>query len=118
MTLQLLFDENLSHRLVSQLADLFPGSLHPESLGWRGRPEDDLWNLAKQRSLVIVSKDDDFRQRALLYGPPPKVVWLGVGNASTIAIVDLLRRNEARMESFVQDPLGGVLILELGPVAS
>jgi predicted nuclease of predicted toxin-antitoxin system len=37
-------------------------------------------------------EDKDFRQRAFLFGPPPKVIWLDVGNAGTNAREDILRR--------------------------
>ena len=32
---------------------------------------------------TIVTKDADFRQRSFLLGPPPKVIWIGLGNCST-----------------------------------
>lgn len=35
---------------------------------------------------MVVSKDSDFRQLAFLFGPPPKVMWLRVGNASTARV--------------------------------
>jgi len=40
---------------------------------------------------MVVSKDSDFRQLAFLLGPPPKAVWLRVGNRSTTVIAELLR---------------------------
>ena len=33
-----------------------------------------------------MSKDSDFRQLAFLHGPPPKVVWLRIGNVTTVEI--------------------------------
>jgi predicted nuclease of predicted toxin-antitoxin system len=30
-----------------------------------------------------VSKDTDFHQRSFLFGGPPKVVWIRLGNCST-----------------------------------
>lgn len=107
----LLFDENLSHRLVNQLADEFPGSLHPETLGWRGRPDIDLWRLAVERALVLVSKDDDFRQMAILRGPPPKVVWLAIGNTTTSIVADILRAHARDIASFASEPETAILIL-------
>ncbi|MGQ0595384.1 MAG: DUF5615 family PIN-like protein [Gammaproteobacteria bacterium] len=38
----------------------------------------------------MVSKDNDFRQMSFVKGPPPKVIWLSVGNAGTDAIARLL----------------------------
>lgn len=73
--------------------------------------DDNIWRYAAGTGLVIVSKDDDFRQRALLYGPPPKVVWLAVGNAGTRAIAQHIRQNLLAISGFVQDPEAAVLIL-------
>ena len=88
--MKLLFDENLSRRLVDLLAAEFPGSSHPDLIGIPGATDTGLWNYALQHGFTIVSKDNDFRQRAFLYGPPPKVIWLSVGNAGTSVIAELL----------------------------
>jgi predicted nuclease of predicted toxin-antitoxin system len=50
---------------------------------------------------TIVSKDADFRQRSFLYGPPPKVIWIGLGNCSTSQIAGLLRKHLDEIEAFL-----------------
>lgn len=107
----LLFDENLSHRLVQRLQAEYPGSLHVEDLGLRGAPDGHLWNEAAQRGLIVLSKDDDFRQRALAYGPPPKVVWLPIGNLATSGIVKLMQRHVLAIRAFAEDPETALLIV-------
>ena len=62
--------------------------------------------------MVIVSKDNDFRQRAFLQGPPPKVIWLAVGNSGTTAISKLLQGHLEHIHSFCQEPESALLILE------
>ena len=42
-----------------------------------------VWAYARQHGFTIVSKDGDFSGRSSLYGAPPKVIWLTVGNCST-----------------------------------
>ena len=81
--MKLLFDENLSPRLVAALADLFPESAHVDRLGMGGEPDPVIWEYAKCHGFVLVSKDSDFHERSLLYGHPPKVVWIRRGNCST-----------------------------------
>ncbi|MGH9113753.1 MAG: DUF5615 family PIN-like protein [Acidimicrobiales bacterium] len=49
---------------------------------------------------MIVSKDSDFRQLAFLYGPPPKVMWLRVGNASTATVLQVILDHVEVIEAF------------------
>ena len=112
--MKLLLDENLSHKLVSRLAEAFPGIQHVDAAGLRGEPDPVLWEYAAEHGFVLVSKDDDFWQLSFLRGPPPKVIWLVVGNAGTAVIADLLLRSRARIGTFVEDAQDALLTL---PVA-
>lgn len=80
----------------------------------RGAADAGVWDHARRRSFTIVSKDNDFRQRAFLYGPSPKVIWLSVGNAGTQDIADLLRSSASQIQKFSEAPDEGLLVLELG----
>lgn len=109
--MKLLFDENLSPSLVTQLVDLFPGSMHIVQLLGGGATDTHLWELAQRDGYAIVSKDNDFRQRSFLSGPPPKIVWLSVGNAGTAAIATLLRIRAADLKRFDADSTAGLLVV-------
>jgi predicted nuclease of predicted toxin-antitoxin system len=91
--MKLLLDENLSPKLAGFLQDLFPGSEHVEDCGLGSTSDEEIWRFAKENDFVIVSKDSDFYDRSALYGEPPKVVWLRVGNCSTKDLEPLLRRS-------------------------
>jgi predicted nuclease of predicted toxin-antitoxin system len=108
---QFLVDENLSPRLESLLREPFPGSVHVETLGLRGSDDATLWQEARIRGLAILTKDDDFNGRSIIYGAPPKVVHLRVGNVGTEAIVELLIRNTARINAFSDEPDTSLLVL-------
>ena len=110
--MKLLFDENLSSRLVRLLAESFPESVHIDDVGLHGCPDGDVWNYAREHRFVLVSKDNDFRQLSFLRGAPPKVVWLRIGNAPTKAVVDLLRSRKTDVESFVGDAETALLTLQ------
>jgi predicted nuclease of predicted toxin-antitoxin system len=55
--MKLLFDQNLSHRLVGLLAAEFPGSQHVRDAGLAAAPEPAVWAYAVAQELAIVSKD-------------------------------------------------------------
>jgi predicted nuclease of predicted toxin-antitoxin system len=91
--MKLLFDENLSPRLPGLLEEVFPGSRHVRECGLRGCPDEDVWRYAGEHGFILVSKDSDFQQRSLLFGHPPKVVWLRIGNCDRNRILHLLTVN-------------------------
>jgi hypothetical protein len=54
--MKLLFDENLSHKLVWRLADLFPESVHVRDVGLKDADDVQVWEYAQANELVIVSR--------------------------------------------------------------
>jgi len=102
--LKLLFDQNLSHKLVCSFSDEFPGSAHVRDLGLASSSDIEVWEYAKQFGFTIVSKDTDFSQRGFLFGPPPKVVWIRLGNCSTEEIQNVLFSYAAEIRQFGLDP--------------
>lgn len=109
--MKLLFDQNLSHRLVALLAAEFPGSQHVRDVGMAAASDPVVWAYAAREGLVIVSKDTDFQQRAVLRGHPPKVVWVRMGNCSTADVEVLLRTRLADLVAFEADPAASFLAL-------
>jgi predicted nuclease of predicted toxin-antitoxin system len=109
--LKLLLDQNLAPRLVARLVDLFPGSEHVRDAGLATADDTAVWEYAKRGGFAIVSKDADFRQLSFLYGAPPKVVWLRVGNQSTAQIGAILRAHAPDLEAFDGDPVASMLVI-------
>jgi predicted nuclease of predicted toxin-antitoxin system len=109
--MKLLFDQNLSHRLVAQLTAEFPTSAHVSEVGLSAAPDQDVWAYAAANGFVLVSKDADFQQRALLYGHPPKVIWLRLGNGSTSTAAAVLKARLADIQAFEADPSAAFLAL-------
>lgn len=70
----LLFDQNLSPRLVKRLADLYPDSTHVDTLGFGSSSDREIWDFARINDYVIVTKDADFGELSVLRGVPPKVI--------------------------------------------
>ena len=63
--MKLLFDENLSPKLVRQLADLFPDSAHVEERGLEASDDRQIWEHAALEGYCIVSEDLDFHDRSI-----------------------------------------------------
>ena len=109
--MKLLFDQNLSFRLIKKLAVYFPDSAHVRLLGMAEEDDRLIWQFAKDNEFTIVTQDADFEALSQLYGFPPKVVWLRCGNTATSNILNLLMTNQELLAAFGEDDL--VACLEL-----
>jgi predicted nuclease of predicted toxin-antitoxin system len=74
---KLLFDANISHRIVPMIEDLFPLSSQVLLAGFEGEiPDNAIWEYARENSFAVVSADYDFVRLSNRFGPPPKVIRL------------------------------------------
>ncbi|MDX1530876.1 MAG: DUF5615 family PIN-like protein [Rhodothermales bacterium] len=106
--MKLLFDQNLSPRLVGRLADVFPESEHVAYCGLDRATDREVWAYARQHGFAVVTKDADFGELGVLLGFPPKTVWVRRGNCSTADVERLLREHRAALGAFADDPEAGV----------
>jgi len=109
--ISLLFDHNLSPKLIQRLMDLYPGSNHVSFIGLDRADDQAVWAYARQRSYTLVTKDADFGELQLLYGFPPKIIWIRRGNCSTQTIEVLLRENFEAIETMSDDSTAGIITL-------
>lgn len=109
--MKLLFDHNLSPKLVKALVDVYPESLHVRDIGLHTASDEVVWDYALQHGLTIVSKDADFHQRSFLSGAPPKVVWIRRGNCQTGQIEQILRNYHSHLLDFERDQDAAFLTL-------
>ena len=73
---QFLIDANLPYRFSLWHG---PGFTHVFDLDdtWT---DSKIWSHAREKNLVIVSKDADFSDRIILAEPPPRVIHIRIGN--------------------------------------
>ena len=107
--MKLLFDQHLSPRLATALADLFPHSSHVSFVGLDCVADEIVWNYARTNGFVIVTKDPDFADLSLVHGFPPSVVWLRLGNCTTRQIEAGIRARSDEIMALGDDPAGGVI---------
>jgi predicted nuclease of predicted toxin-antitoxin system len=109
--MKLLFYHNLSYKLVGRLADLFPDAEHVRNVNLHEADDRTVWEYARAHGFAIVSKDEDFHQLSFLYGAPPKVVWVRLGNCTTVDIEQALRRHHTDLSNFDANEEGAFLIV-------
>jgi len=94
-----LFDENLPAKV------LFTPSLpiiHVSTL-CNSPSDSQIWQYAKDKKLVIVTKDVDFSDRLMLDSSPPKVVHLRFGNMRKSVFHSFLASVWTQIEDLVTD---------------
>ncbi len=110
----LLFDQNISFRVIREISSIFPGSQQVREVGLEGKKDLEIWNWAKKHGFSIVSFDADFVDFSLLFNFPPKVIWLRFGNSSTKNIAHHLIKRSEEIHAFLADKHEGILKLESG----
>ena len=114
--MKLLFDQNISFRVVKLLQDLIPEAKHVNEFSLQKVSDKQIWNYAKENQFHIVTFDADFNDLVTLYGHPPKVIWLRLGNTSSQNLVRVFTGHIGVITSFLMDDNYkelGCLIIEL-----
>ena len=99
--MSLLFDQNISYKIVDRLKDDFPNSHQVRALGLENSSDREIWRYAKEQNLVIVTFDSDFYDFSLVWGHPPKIIWIRTFNQTTSSIEMLLKKNRLNIFEFI-----------------
>ncbi|ULQ47879.1 DUF5615 family PIN-like protein [Flagellatimonas centrodinii] len=109
--MKLLLDENLSRRRVPFLQDDYPDTSQVALLGLEQASDREIWQFARTHGYVLVTQDSDFRDLAELFGSPPQVLLLKIGNSSKVQVLSLLQERKAQIEAELAD--GTIRCLQL-----
>lgn len=81
-----LIDENLPRAIRDVIGD---ASIHASEIAPQAS-DTLLWNHARERDWIILTRDTDFFDRLLLFGSPPKVIWVRLGNLRKTELVETI----------------------------
>ena len=101
--MKLLFDQNISYRLIKQISDYYPNSKQVKELGLENSTDLEIFNFAKNNGFTIVTFDSDFFDLTVLKGFPPKIIWLRTGNTTTKNIKMILEDKFEIIEYFLTE---------------
>ncbi|HRK27225.1 MAG TPA: DUF5615 family PIN-like protein [Chitinophagales bacterium] len=87
--MKLLFDQNISYRLVKLIDKVFPEAKQITEVGLENCTDRQVWDFAKTNDYCVVTFDSDFFDFSNIYGWPPKVIWLRTGNRRTVELAKL-----------------------------
>lgn len=84
---------------------------HVVLLGFERASDEDVWTYARAKGYTIVTKDADFSDLLVLRGFPPKVIWLRLGNCTTLQLESALRRNHEAILEMADEPSFGIFFV-------
>lgn len=100
--MKLLFDQNISFRIVKHIEDIFPFSEQVRKLNLENISDRTIWAFAQANDFTIVTFDADFYEFSNLYRHPPKIIWLRIGNNTTFSISQALLPKEKKIKDFIE----------------
>lgn len=101
--MKLLFDQNISFRVVNKLRPIFPNCGQVRNLNLENKSDREIWNFAKNEQYTIVTFDADFYDLVTLFGHPPKVIWLRMGNTNSNNLITTLQKHSDIITAFISD---------------
>ena len=107
--MKLLFDQNISPKIVKQLEDIFPEGRQVRHLGLEDASDIQIFEYAKTHDYAVVTFDSDFVDLNVVKGFPPKIIWLKTGNLTTKAISELIHKNIVVIQDFLKSEENEIL---------
>jgi len=98
---KLLFDQNISFRILSRINENFPEAKQVRELEIENYSDIQIWKFAKENNYTIVTFDADFFDLANLKGHPPKIIWLRFGNTKTDFLAETLNLRNLIIKDFI-----------------
>jgi predicted nuclease of predicted toxin-antitoxin system len=101
--MKILFDQNISYRIVKKLNEYWTEAKQVRELKLENKTDREIWNFAKENGYSIITLDSDFFELSNLLGSPPKIIWLRFGNKNTTDLIEILLKNNKIIFDFLDD---------------
>lgn len=69
-------------------------------LGLENKSDKQIWEYAKESSYIIVTFDGFFYEFSVVWGHPPKIIWIRTYNQTTKNVEEILRKYMGTMQDF------------------
>ncbi len=113
--MKLLFDQNISPRIVKKLPEEFSDCAQVRFLGLEDCSDFEIFQFAKKHKYAVVTFDSDFVDLNALHGSPPKVIYLNTGNLTTKSVSDLILNNLLTIQHYLNSDTDDILELIKAP---
>ncbi len=110
--MKLLFDQNISFRLVKKINDIYQEAKQVRELGLENATDLEIFEYAKRNNFAIVTFDADFCDLNIIKGYPPKIIWIRTGNTTTQNLEKVIRLKSGLINSFLEEDFGCLEIID------
>jgi predicted nuclease of predicted toxin-antitoxin system len=97
-----LVDNQLPSALAKLLVSREHDAQHVLDVGLDAASDTEIWKYAAANSLVLITKDEDFSQRASQPGASVQVVWVRLGNCRKSALLAAFDSVLSEMQAALQ----------------
>lgn len=111
--MSLLFDQNISPRILKYFLSVFPEAKHVRQVGLEDASDALIFEFAKKNKFALVTFDSDFVDLNVVKGIPPKIIWIRTGNLTTKAVAEILNCNVESIMRFLESDQPEHQILEI-----
>ncbi len=99
--MKLLFDQNISFRVLALIREHFPDCRSVKELNLWNKDDYSIWKFALSNNLCVVTFDEDFYNYNLVFESCPKIIWFRTGNISNRQVADALINNKEIIMAFL-----------------
>jgi predicted nuclease of predicted toxin-antitoxin system len=100
---KLLFDQNISFRIISKIINIFPEAAQVRQLNIENYSDIEIWDFAKNNDYTIITFDADFFDISSIKGHPPKIIWLRFGNTTTNYLAGIINSKKDIITDFISE---------------
>lgn len=112
--MNLLFDQNISPRILKKLPSEFSACQQVRFVGLEDAADFQIFQYAKTNDFAIVTFDADFVDLNAMHGTPPKIIYLNTGNLTTKNISRLMLDNILRIQHYLNSTSDDILEIIMG----
>ena len=113
--MKLLFDQNISPRILKKLPSQFSECQHVRFVGLEDSSDQAIFDFAKENGFTVITFDVDFVDLNALHGAPPKIVYLNTGNLTTKSVSELIINNILSIRHYLDSNNDDILELLKAP---
>ena len=88
--MKFLVDAQLPPALAFALREIGENAFAVRDFDLREAEDGKIWDYALENEMILITKDEDFSERAIVCKVSPVIVWLRIGNTSNQALLQWL----------------------------